>query len=316
MIKKNGYVTLDDIKNFKAQNNLGNNIVELMPFLGIINFNIKSFYEWEIIIKGPKNSLYEKGVFTITIQFPLEYPKNRPEVRFKNKIYHLNVSPSNGHISAGFVNQWKPDTSIAEILIGIYLTFYYQNPCSPYFSEMAYLYENNFEEFKKKAEEWTIKFATEYKIEEINKNENNEKKINELINKNQLLIEKIKELESKSNFSNYKNIKEDNNNSYKEKVINLLDEINELKIKRPIEILPGEKLISVIFQTSDFLRYIICKDSDTFAKVENLLYQKYPEYKETEQYFIVNGQKVNRFKTLKENKIKDSDVILMQKIEF
>ena len=60
MIKKNGYVTLDDIKNFKAQNNLGNNIVELMQFLGIINFNIKSFYEWEIIIKGPKNSLYEK----------------------------------------------------------------------------------------------------------------------------------------------------------------------------------------------------------------------------------------------------------------
>lgn len=181
---------------------------------------------------------------------------------------------------------------------------------------MANLYEKNFEQFKKLAEEWTIKYATEYKIEEINKNENNEKKINELINKNQLLIEKIKELESKSNFSNYKNIKEDNNNSYKEKVINLLDEINELKIKRPIEILPGEKLISVIFQTNNFLRSIICKDSDTFAKVENLLYQKYPEYKETEQYFIVNGQKVNRFKTLKENKIKDSDVILMQKIEF
>ena len=166
------------------------------------------------------------------------------------------------------------------------------------------------------AEEWTIKYAAKYKIEEINKNENNEKKINELINKNLLLIEKIKELESKSNFSNYKNIKEDNNNAYKEKVINLLDEINELKIKRPIEILPGEKLISVIFQANDFLHSIICKDSDTFVKVENLLYQKYPEYKETEQYFIVNGQKVNRFKTLKENKIKDSDVILMQKIEF
>ena len=316
MIKKNGFVTLNDIKNFKAQNNLGNNIVELMPFLGIINFNIKSFYEWEIIIKGPKNSLYEKGVFTITIQFPLGNPKNKPEVRFKNKIYHLQVSPSNGRISERFLDRWNPDTSIAEILIGIYLTFYYQNPCSPYSGEQARLYENNFEQFKKLAEEWTIKYATQYKIEEINKNENNEKKINELINKNQLLIEKIKELESKSNFSNYKNIKEDNNNSYKEKVINLLDEINELKIKRPIEILPGEKLISVIFQTSDFLRSIICKDSDTFAKVENLLYQKYPEYKETEQYFIVNGQKVNRFKTLKENKIKDSDVILMQKIEF
>ena len=299
MLKKNGVIYLDDIKNFKAQNNLGNNIVELMPFLGILNFNIKSFYEWEIIIKGPKNSLYEKGVFTITIYFPLDYPKKGPRLIFKNKIYHLQVSSNcdKGYdFFEPFFGCWNPDTSIAEILIGIYLTFYYQNPGDPYDGKKAHLYENNFEQFKKLAEEWTIKYATQYKIEEINKNEKNEKKINELINKNQLLIEKIKELESKSNFSNYKNIKEDNNNSYKEKVINLLDEINELKIKRPIEILPGEKLISVIFQTSDFLRSIICKDSDTFAKVENLLYQKYPEYKETEQYFIVNGQKVNRFK--------------------
>ena len=37
-------------------------------------------------------------------------------------------------------------------------------------------------------------------------------------------------------------------------------------------------------------------DSEIFAKVKNLLYQKYPEYKETEQYIIVNEQKVNRFK--------------------
>ena len=33
------------------------------------------------------------------------------------------------------------------------------------------LYKNNFEQFKNWAEEWTIKFATEYKIEEIKKNE-------------------------------------------------------------------------------------------------------------------------------------------------
>ena len=194
MIKKNGYVTLDDIKNFKTQNNLGNNIIELMQFLGIINFNIKSFYEWEIIIKGPKNSLYEKGVFTITIYFPLEYPKHGPYVRFKNKIYHLQVNSNLYNNNRGynlceaFLSCWNPDTSIAEILIGIYLTFYYQNPDSPYDREQAILYKNNFEQFKKWAEQWTIKFATEYKFEEINKNEKNEKKINELINKNQLLI--------------------------------------------------------------------------------------------------------------------------------
>ena len=313
---KNGYVFLDDIKNFKIQNNLGDNIIEIMPFLGIINLKAITLYEWEIIIKGPKNSLYEKGVFTITIQFPQNYPNHKPEIRFKNKIYHNQVYQENGHICEGFVIDWSPDTSIVEILIGIYLTFYYQNPNDPYDSMMAMLYKSNFEKFKKNAEAWTIKYATAFKFDEINKSENNENKIKELIRKNQLLIEKIKELESKLYASNFKKLKEDNNSSYKEKIINLLDEIKELKLKRPMEILPGEKLISVIFHTDKFLCSIICKDNDAFAKVESLLYQKYPKYKETEQYFIINGQKVNRFKTLKENGIKDSDVILMHKFEF
>ena len=119
-------------------------------------------------------------------------------------------------------------------------------------------------------------------------------------------------MESKQNFKKT----EDNNSSTKDKIINLLEEIKELKSKRPIEILPGEKLVSVIFQANEFLCSIICKDTDIFAKVESLLYQKYPKYKETEQYFIANGEKVNRFKTLKENHIKDSDVILIQKFEF
>ena len=311
-MRKNGWVNLDDIKNFKIQNNLGDNIIEVMQFLGIINFNIKNCHEWEIIIKGPKNSDYEKGVFTITILFPLKYPEQKPEIRIKNKIYHLQVSPNNGHISEAFLNQWIPETSIVEILIGIYLTFYYQNPWDPYDSEMAQLFQNDRAKFKKYAEEYSIKYATPFKLDEIDKNENSEKKINELINKNQILIEKIKELESKQNFKKT----EDNNSSTKDKIINLLDEIKELKSKRPIEILPGEKLISVIFQANEFLCSIICKDTDIFAKVESLLYQKYPKYKETEQYFIANGEKVNRFKTLKENHIKDSDVILIQKFEF
>ena len=315
-MSKNGYVCLDDIKNFKIQNNLGDNIIEVIPFLGIINLKAITLHEWEIIIKGPKNSLYEKGVFTITIQFPEKYPNDKPEIRFKNKIYHLQVSPGNGHICEAFISRWSPDTSIVEILIGIYLTFYYLNPYSPYSADMANLYLSNFEEFKKNAEAWAIQYATTFKLDEINKSENNEKKFNELIRKNQLLIEKIKELESKLNASNFKNINEDNNSSYKEKIIKLLDEIKELKLKRPIEILPGEKLISVIFHTDKFLCSIICKDNDIFAKVESLLYQKYPKYKETEQYFIINGQKINRFKTLKENGIKDSDVILMNKFEF
>ena len=299
------WVSYEVIKNFKIENNLGDNIVDVISFLKILEIKNKTIHNWEITMKGPKNSLYEKGIFTITIDFPYNFSDGRPEIRLKTKIYHLNVNPSNGHISEPFIHNWKPTTPIVDILIGIFLTFFAQDPGSPYSGKQAKEYETNFKDFKRKAEEWTIKYATSFKAEELNKMEKiRNEKIDELEVKNKLLIEKVKELESHKN------------DLYKDKYIKSLEEIQELKSKRPIEILPGEKLISVIFQCAEFHYSIICKDTDIFAKVESLLYEQFPQYKESEQYFISSGQKVNRFQTLKENGIKNSGIIIMQKCGF
>ena len=46
-----------------------------------------------------------------------------------------------------------------------------------------------------------------------------------------------------------------------------------------------------------------------------LLYDEYPEYKETENYFLVNGNRVKRFKTIKENQIKNGKPIILIKEE-
>ena len=304
-------VWLNEINDFEKENNLGNNIIEASSFLGILSLNInENKKHWEIIIKGPRHTPYQKGTFTLTIDFPDNFPQNRPEIRFKNKIYHLDVSPSNGHIDVAFLNNWYPKTSIVDILVGIYLFFIRgNNPHSSYSNEKAREYQTNREEFNRKAEEWSIKYSTLFISKEKDNIENIQKeKINELENKNTLLSEKVKELKLK---------KEDiKNNINKDKIIKLLEEIEELKIKRPIEILPNEKLITVIFQSQEFIYSIICKDTDIFAKIESKLYEKFPKYKESEQYFIVNGKKVNRFNTLKENGIKYSDIIIMQKCEF
>ena len=75
----------------------------------------------------------------------------------------------------------------------------------------------------------------------------------------------------------------------------------------------GENLIPVIFQSLDSKIHcaFICKNTDRFNIVENMLYNKYPEYLESENYFTVNGIKINRFKTMEQNKIKYSDIILL-----
>ena len=42
-----------------------------------------------------------------------------------------------------------------------------------------------------------------------------------------------------------------------------------------------------------------------------MIYAKYPRYAEEEIFFIVNGNKINRGKTLEQNKIKNNDVITL-----
>ena len=56
---------------------------------------------------------------------------------------------------------------------------------------------------------------------------------------------------------------------------------------------------------------IKCLKTDTFAEVEEKLYQKYERYRETNNNFITNGNTILRFKRLSDNKIKDGDTIQM-----
>ena len=46
-----------------------------------------------------------------------------------------------------------------------------------------------------------------------------------------------------------------------------------------------------------------CAKNNTFAEIEEKLYQIYPQYRETNNNFLANGNQVLRFKTIAENKI-------------
>ena len=58
---------------------------------------------------------------------------------------------------------------------------------------------------------------------------------------------------------------------------------------------------------------IICKSSDKFTKIEEIFYEKFPEFNEDENIFIVKGQKINKNKTMEFNNIKYGDVITFYK---
>ena len=139
----------------------------------------------------------------------------------------------------------------------------------------------------------------------------NEYHKNELMEINELLNNEIK------NFYNSQNINKDKDNSNKDNIIKELNnEIDKLKKKLsryPLELSNGEKLISVIFTSSDQNMFysIICKNTQKFIELEKKLYNDYPEYSKSDNYFMINGNRVDKTKSLDKNKIRNNDVIIL-----
>lgn len=117
---------------------------------------------------------------------------------------------------------------------------------------------------------------------------------------------------------------ETNNNMGKiielmEKLENKEKELKELKSKLPFELNKDEKIMNVIIRSNDqrVLFPIICKNTDLFIRLESELYkvEEYKNYKEEDNYFLINGNKINKYNTLEENGIKNNDIILLVKLD-
>ena len=153
----------------------------------------------------------------------------------------------------------------------------------------------------------------EKKIKDLEKSLENKEK--DLVVKNM----KISELNAK--IQQLENLINTNNN---QDLINELLKKLELKekeiqeIKSNYHLSRGEKIISIIFSPMDqqFIQSFVCKNTDKFEKLEQLLYKEIPDYfkNEVQYFFVVNGLRIDRYKTLDENGIRNSSVIMFNKV--
>ena len=105
-----------------------------------------------------------------------------------------------------------------------------------------------------------------------------------------------------------------------DKIEDLNNTINKLKQDNNNLIREYEnKIISVLFITQgnqDILNYsMACRTTDLFASLEERLYQDFPQYRNIKKYFMINKNRISESKTLKENKIKNNDIIYIFTIE-
>lgn len=178
------------------------------------------------------------------------------------------------------------------------------------------------EKLKNKNLSEKIKILENKITEENNKNNNLEIKIGELNTELNLLKEKYNRLKSMQGADGQVQMENTGmRDSFYETVLDKDREIKELKSKLaryPFILNDGEKLLSVIFTSNDQVihRSVICKNNELFVNVENRLYDDgYTQYKDSETFFTFNGLKINKNKTLEENNIKNSDVIILNVID-
>ena len=141
--------------------------------------------------------------------------------------------------------------------------------------------------------------------------------------------EQINNLQQKINLLN-DNLANANQNiiNLQQQQVNYINQINNLKnqlkdkerelndIKRNKDGYVNYKKIMVVHFISgdgEINQGINCLPTETFAEVEEKLYQIYNEYREAyNNTFLANGNVIKRFKTMSENKIKNGDKIQLQ----
>merc|ERR1712093_233256 len=104
------------------------------------------------MLKGPEDSPYEGGTFTIDINIPSQYPFVPPKIKFDTKVWHPNVSSQTGAICLDILkNEWSPALTIRTALLSLQALLSTPEPDDPQDAVVAKQYKTDFEAWKVKA---------------------------------------------------------------------------------------------------------------------------------------------------------------------
>jgi len=122
-------------------------------------------FEWEVLIVGPPDTLYEGGFFKARLTFPPEYPNLPPKMKFVSEIWHPNIY-ANGNVCISILHppgedkwgyekaseRWLPIHTVESILLSVISMLSTPNDESPANIEAAKEWRDSKEVFKKKVQ--------------------------------------------------------------------------------------------------------------------------------------------------------------------
>lgn len=117
-------------------------------------------FEWQAVLMGPVDSVYQGGVFHMKIRFPSDYPFKPPKVTFVTRIYHPNVNANGGICLDILKDQWSPALTVSKVLLSISSLLTDPNPDDPLVPDIANLYITSRTKYNERAREWVQKYAS------------------------------------------------------------------------------------------------------------------------------------------------------------
>ncbi|BBH03838.1 ubiquitin-conjugating enzyme 5 [Prunus dulcis] len=116
--------------------------------------------EFNVEFHGPKESLYEGGVWKIRVELPDAYPYKSPSIGFINKIFHPNVDElkqlelESGSVCLDVINQsWSP------MFVFLPQLLLYPNPSDPLNGDAASLMMKDRKLYDQKVKEYCERYA-------------------------------------------------------------------------------------------------------------------------------------------------------------
>eukprot|EP01091_Cochliopodium_minus_P001648 TRINITY_DN1153_c1_g1_i1.p1 TRINITY_DN1153_c1_g1~~TRINITY_DN1153_c1_g1_i1.p1 ORF type:complete len:204 (-),score=60.91 TRINITY_DN1153_c1_g1_i1:141-752(-) len=137
--------------------------------------NDKNPFEWDVFIEGPKDTIFQDGIWKCRIIFPENYPEMPPEFRFDSDFWHPNVY-DDGKVCATILHKpgkdeyefetarerWLPIHSASTVINCVMLVL--QEPGgAPANVDANRQWKNDHEGYKKRIKELGIKSQKEFK---------------------------------------------------------------------------------------------------------------------------------------------------------
>jgi len=127
-------------------------------------FSAEPMQGWDMFIcqammKGPRNTPYDGGIFILKIEFARDSPFKPPKIEFLTKVYHCEIR-EDGKFSLDILHDhWSPAITLRKILIEIQEFFIKPNPDFPIRPQLAKLYKENKAKYDNYARSWTQLWA-------------------------------------------------------------------------------------------------------------------------------------------------------------